>query len=97
MKIKILFFVCASSLAAASAAFAHHSASAFDRATEIDVEGTIAELEWKNPHIYFTIETTDADGRKLRQQVEVGPISSVQTFGCQRRLKSDPFSEETPK
>lgn len=81
MKSRILTLVSASSLASASTVSAHHSASAFDRATQIDLNGTIVELEWKNPHIYFTIETTDADGRNRVQQVEVGPISSVQTFG----------------
>jgi hypothetical protein len=81
MKTGTLTLVCASSLASASTVSAHHSASAFDRATQVDFEGTIVELEWKNPHIYFTIETTDADGRNLLQQVEVGPISGVQTFG----------------
>jgi hypothetical protein len=81
MKAGILTLASASSLAAANTVCAHHSASAFDRATQVDIEGTIVELEWKNPHIYFTMEATSADGRRLLQQVEVGPISGVQTFG----------------
>jgi uncharacterized protein DUF6152 len=81
MKLGTLTVVCVASVAAASAAVAHHSASAFDLTTEVTVRGTITELEWKNPHIYFTIETSDADGRTLLQQVEVGPIASVQTYG----------------
>lgn len=78
---KILPFACAASVMAVTAASAHHSASAFDVTMEVTVEGTIVALEWANPHIYFTIETTEADGRTVRRQVEVGPISGVQTFG----------------
>jgi hypothetical protein len=81
MKMGTLTLACAVSIAATSAASAHHSASAFDVTTEVTVKGTIAELEWKNPHIYFKIETMDAAGRTLLQQVEVGPIVSIRTFG----------------
>src|SRR5688572_9624992 len=86
MKIVSLHLAFAVSVAAASTASAHHSATAFDLTREVTVEGTIAELEWKNPHIYFTIETTGADGRTLRQQVEVQPISSLQTMGLTKDM-----------
>jgi uncharacterized protein DUF6152 len=65
-------------------ASAHHSAAAFDTAKEVVIEGTVTELEWQNPHIYLTLKTTAADGRTLLQRVEVGPLSSVQTFGLKR-------------
>src|SRR5688572_26947070 len=86
MKLGTVTVACAAAVAAASPAAAHHSASAFDLTTEVTVEGTITELEWKNPHIYFTIETTRADGEALRQQVEVQPISSVQTMGLTKDM-----------
>jgi hypothetical protein len=86
MKVASLSIACAASVAAVSAASGHHSAAAFDATKEVTVKGTIAELEWKNPHIYFTIETTGADGRPLRQQVEVQPISSVQTMGLAKEM-----------
>lgn len=76
----------AASVAAITEAAAHHSASAFDVTKEITVEGTITELEWKNPHIYFTLETTDVGGRTLLHQVEVQPISSVQTMGLKKEM-----------
>lgn len=86
MRIGARTLVCAAGVAAASAASAHHSASAFDVTKEVTVEGTIVALEWKNPHIYFTIESTGADGRALRQQVEVQPIASVQTMGLKKEM-----------
>jgi hypothetical protein len=45
-----------------SGAAAHHSRAAFDTSVEVELEGTIAELLWANPHVYFTIETRGADG-----------------------------------
>lgn len=81
MRFGILALTGAASAAVAAAASAHHSPSAFDVTTEVNIEGTIAELEWRNPHIYFSIESTDADGQTRLQRVEVGPISAVQTYG----------------
>jgi hypothetical protein len=86
MKLRFVTIACAASVAAVNAASAHHSAAAFDLTTEVTIQGTIAELEWKNPHIYFTIETAGADGRPLVRQVEVQPISSVQTMGLTRDM-----------
>jgi hypothetical protein len=50
MKLGWLTLACAGSVAAASAASAHHSASACDLTKKVIVEGAIGELEWKNPH-----------------------------------------------
>jgi hypothetical protein len=86
MKAGVLTLICAASIAAATAVSAHHSASAFDLNKEVTVTGTVAALEWKNPHIYFTIETTDADGKPVRQQVEAQPISSLQTMGLTKEM-----------
>lgn len=63
------------------AAAAHHSPAAYDMTNAVTVEGTIAEVVWKNPHIYLTVETTDAAGQPLLQEIEVGPLSAVQTYG----------------
>lgn len=86
MKVGTVALACAACVATASTASAHHSPSAFDATKEVTVKGTITALEWKNPHIYFTIETTGADGRPLRQQVEVQPISAVQTMGLTKEM-----------
>ena len=86
MKIGTLSLACLASAGAVTAASAHHSPSAFDLATEVTISGTIIELEWKNPHIYFTIQTMDENGQPLLQQVEAQPISSLQTFGVTKEV-----------
>jgi hypothetical protein len=63
---------------------AHHSTAAFDMTSEVVVEGTIAKLDWTNPHVYFTVETTGTDGRPLLQRIEVGPLAVVRGYGLER-------------
>jgi hypothetical protein len=86
---KELLFACTTALAAASTAFAHHSSAAFDPSKEVVVEGTVAKLSWTNPHIYLTIETVGVDGQPLLQQVEVGPLAAVQTYGLRKEVVSN--------
>ena len=76
-----LFLSCTAGLAAPTAAVAHHSSAIFDLSKEVIVEGAVAKVAWANPHIYLTIATAGSDGEPILQQVEVGPLSAVQTYG----------------
>ena len=52
-------------LIAPAAALAHH-AGLYDESNIITLEGTIAEIEWINPHVRLTLETRAADGSTER-------------------------------
>lgn len=41
-----------------SSAQAHHSRSGFDSATISTYEGTVSNVEWRNPHVYITVDLT---------------------------------------
>jgi hypothetical protein len=42
---------------------AHHSfAAEFDDTKPVKVTGTITNVEWKNPHIWFYVDVKNADG-----------------------------------
>lgn len=69
-------------------AHAHHSRAAFDTAVEISLEGVVADVTWANPHAYFTLDTRGADGKPVRQEVEVGPLSTLQPLGLTRSALS---------
>ncbi len=73
---------------AGSAAFAHHSPASYDLNQEITVEGTIAEVDWRNPHVYLTVETEGADGVPVLQEVEAASVSAAQSLGLSRNLLS---------
>jgi hypothetical protein len=65
-------------------AAAHHSRAAYDATRDILLTGTIAEIDWRNPHIYITLEVEN-DGRRTLQEVEVGPLSTLQPLGLTRQ------------
>lgn len=71
-------------LCVASAALAHHGAAGFDFAREVTIEGTIAKVDWRNPHLYVTVETRGEDGRPKLVTVEGNTLATVRAWGLQR-------------
>jgi hypothetical protein len=68
----------------AAPASAHHSPAAYVMTEEVTVEGTIAELDWRNPHIYIAVETVGADGAAVVERFELASIASLQPYGLTR-------------
>jgi len=69
---------------ASAPASAHHSRAAFDTTVEVTIEGVIVDMLWANPHIYMTLEVPGPEGRPARQQVEIGPLSTLGPLGLSR-------------
>ena len=44
---------------------AHHSDAGMDMESVVAFEGTVTEFNWRNPHVYFTVETTDQNGEPV--------------------------------
>ena len=66
---------------ASSDAAAHHSRALYDTTKEVVIEGTVAELEWRNPHVSLTVETKSADGTAVRREIEVMSVSEARALG----------------
>ena len=61
MKTRILPALSVFALIAAGSAWAHHNMSAmFDFNQVVTRTGTLAELDWRNPHIYMLVDVEDA-------------------------------------
>src|SRR5687767_9581313 len=73
-------------LASGGSALAHHSTSAFDTTSTIELEGTITRYEWANPHVFIWLEARDAQGNALIWQVEGGPPALLRRAGVTRDL-----------
>ena len=83
MKGKLL--IGAAFLLAAVPAFAHHSIVAeFDPNQAITFKGAVKKIEWTNPHIYTSIETTSADGKTIVYRVEGGPPNALYRQGWRK-------------
>jgi hypothetical protein len=67
--------------ALAQTATAHHSRAAYDLTQEIVVEGTVADLAWKNPHIFMTVEIKGQGGEPYRLEIEVTSVSEAPVLG----------------
>jgi hypothetical protein len=55
------------------AALAHHSPAVFDQSKEIEIEGTVTEFTWANPHSWIHLDVTDKDGVSRNWSVEMNP------------------------
>jgi hypothetical protein len=58
----IRLLVVACSVLIGMQAWGHHSRLAFDLDNSIDVEGTVTEIGWTNPHFYLSLVETTPDG-----------------------------------
>ena len=73
MKIRILSAISASVLLAAGSVWAHHNMSAmFDFNQVVTRTGTLAELDWRNPHIYMLVDV-EVGGKTERWSFEGPP------------------------
>jgi hypothetical protein len=72
-------------LVLAGPAFAHHSVQAqFDIHKTFTVSGTVAKVEWINPHSYLTINVTGADGKVQKWAFELGGPGALRRAGMSR-------------
>ena len=67
---RMILFVSAGILVA-SAAYAHHSASAtYDAGHQVKLEGKVVQMMFKNPHSFVTLQAPDEKGVTQRWAVE---------------------------
>ena len=69
----------------AQTAFAHHSVQAqFDIHKTFTVSGTVAKVEWINPHSYLTINVAGSDGKAQKWAFELGGPGALRRAGMSR-------------
>ena len=81
MSRRLKFVACVVCALIPAAAPAHHSRANYDMTKEIVVEGTVADLAWKNPHISMTIERQDSGGERSRLEIELTSVSEALALG----------------
>jgi uncharacterized protein DUF6152 len=53
---------------------AHHSGSEYDQTT-VEIQGTLLEVAWQNPHVHFFVRAKDADGKQTTWDIEANSLS----------------------
>ena len=63
-------------------ALAHHSVTAFfDRDTTVEIEGTVTDIYWRNPHISFTLAVVNDAGITEEWELEGGTTNTLTRRG----------------
>lgn len=85
MKIlRVLVLVLAGAIAAPPV-LAHHSfAAQYDASKAIRLTGTLAKVEWTNPHTYFYLDVKDDSGQVVRWGCEGGAPGALSRRGFKR-------------
>jgi hypothetical protein len=65
--------------------WAHHSIQAqFDITKHVTVSGSIAKVEFINPHSYLTVNVKDADGKIIKWAFEMAAAAQLRARGMSR-------------
>lgn len=94
-------------LAIALPAHAHHSFTEFDFQHPMEIEGTLRDVMWQNPHVRFKLQSVDKNGRAVMWDIESNSVSilrrtdvkqedlkagnTVKVFGAPSRRSSQRF------
>jgi hypothetical protein len=86
MKVRLGILIAAAGLAIpAVPAFAHHSfAAEYDASKPVKITGTVAKLEWTNPHARFYIDVKDASGKVNQWNFELASPNVLSRNGWTR-------------
>ena len=65
---------------------AHHSVQAqyAPDGQKVTISGTVAKLEFLNPHSYLTLNVKDADGKTVKWAFELGAAANLRQKGLSR-------------
>jgi hypothetical protein len=73
-------------LGAAVSTVAHHGYTVeFDPTKCLDLRGTLTGLIWENPHGYFDLDVTDADGSTVSWHIELLTPNAMKRNGTTRQ------------
>jgi hypothetical protein len=85
MKTRLATIVTVVGLATGHQLFAHHSfAAQYDATKAIRLTGTLAKVEWTNPHTYFYLDVKEDNGEVIRWGCEGGAPGALSRRGFKR-------------
>jgi hypothetical protein len=68
-------------------ALAHHSlAGEFNTSKTLVLKGTVARVDWANPHIYLYLAVIEAGGKSATWQLECVPVAMARKAGVSKKM-----------
>ena len=81
----VLFLVSWLTVPLVASLSAHHSIQAqFDINKTVTISGTVAKVEWINPHSYLTLNVKDASGKVQKWAFEMAAAGQLRGTGLSR-------------
>ena len=74
---RILMLVAGVAMLSGTALSAHHSFSATYTGEKVEIEGTVKEFVWRNPHSFLRMDVPEKDGTVKTWALEWGSISQL--------------------
>jgi hypothetical protein len=82
MRLSVSLAVLAALVAGPLRVSAHHAfAAEFDATKPIKLKGTVAKMEWINPHTWLHIDVKQPNGKTERWMIEGGPPNALYRRG----------------
>jgi len=71
-----------------SSVFGHHSNAGLDMDSLVRVEGVVTQFNWRNPHVYFVVTSTNAAGEQIDWDIQMASTITVSRMGWTRESLS---------
>ena len=84
MKLKSLIFATVAGVSLAWTAWGHHAHSNYDTSSFTNLEGTVKEARWMNPHTWLYLEVKDASGKAAIWTLEGGSPNALTREGWKK-------------
>lgn len=64
--------------------FAHHSFGLYDMSRTVEIDGTVAQMEWSNPHCWLFVQTGAAPGAEAGYGFEMTSVGEMTRRGWKK-------------
>ncbi len=75
----------ATGLGAAAPALTHHSFAMFDNTKEVELQGTVKEFQWTNPHTWIQLMVNE-NGKEVEYSIEGASPNGLVRKGWSRNI-----------
>src|SRR5262245_33900888 len=81
---RAVLVACGLAIAAAGLSAHHSFAAEYDGNLPVTVSGTVAKIDWQNPHIYLYVDAKDDQGKVAQWKFEGYPPNMLVRQGWKR-------------